>query len=97
MAVHHDAQDEYIGFEDYLAIIEKDPEHAYEYIDGEIYMMTGGSPDHSIIANNVGRMLGNLLQGRRCITYNSDVYVQVSEEKRVCPDVAVSITRRSFN
>ena len=32
----------------------------------------------------------SLLRGRRCIIYNSDVYVQLSELYRVCPDVSVS-------
>lgn len=94
MAMQHEIPDEHISFEEYLAVIKKDPEHAYEYMDGEICMMTGGSPDHAIIGHNIGRLLGNLLQGRRCITYNSDVYVQVSEKHRVCPDVAVSCDPR---
>jgi Uma2 family endonuclease len=94
MAVPHNLFDENISFAEYLAVVEKDPEHGYEYLNGRIYMMTGGSPDHSIIGNNLGRILGNLLQGRRCIVYNSDVYFQVSENNRVCPDVAVSCDPR---
>lgn len=94
MAVQHNARDERMSFAEYQAIVAKDPEHAYEYLDGEIYMMTGGSPDHSIICNNLGRILGNLIQGRRCIAYNSDVYVQASEKRRVCPDVSVSCDPR---
>lgn len=94
MAMQHEIPDEHISFEDYLAIIKKDPEHAYEYMDGEICMMTGGSPDHSIICSNMNGILRNLIQGRRCIVYNSDVYVQVSEKHRVCPDVAASCDPR---
>jgi Uma2 family endonuclease len=80
--------------EEYFALLENDPEHRYEYLDGYIYMMTGGSPDHAIIGNNIGRMLGNLLQGRRCIVYNSDLYVELSDNYRVCPDVTVSCDPR---
>src|SRR5260370_23990873 len=40
------------------------------------------------------RILGNLLQGRRCIVYNSDVYVELSEDYKVCPDVTVSCDPR---
>ncbi|MDQ2714736.1 MAG: Uma2 family endonuclease [Chloroflexota bacterium] len=94
MAVHHNAHDEKVSLEEYFAILEKDPEHRYEYLDGDIYMMTGGSPNHSIIGNNVGRMLGNLLEGRRCIVYNSDLYVELAENYRVCPDVTVSCDSR---
>src|SRR5216684_3225880 len=94
MAVPHNARNERISLEEYFSLLEKDPEHRYEYLDGYIYMMTGGTPDHSIISNNVGRILGNLLQGRRCIVYNSDLYVELSENYRVCPDVTVSCDPR---
>lgn len=94
MAVHHNTHDEKVSLEEYFAILEKDPEHRYEYLDGDMYMMTGGSPNHSIIGNNVGRMLGNLLEGRRCIVYNSDLYVELAENYRVCPDVTVSCDSR---
>jgi Uma2 family endonuclease len=94
MAVQHDLFDEKISVEEYLAIVERDTEHGYEYLDGRVYMMTGGTPDHSIISSNLGRLLGNLLQGRRCIVYNSDVYFQLSENYRVCPDVTVSCDPR---
>ncbi len=90
MAVQHNARNERISLEEYFSLLEKDPEHRYEYLDGYIYMMTGGTPDHSIISNNVGRILGNLLQGRRCIVYNSDLYVELSDNYRACPDVTVS-------
>ncbi len=94
MAVQHNARNERISLEEYFSLLEKDSEHRYEYLDGYIYMMPGGTPDHSIISNNVGRILGNLLQGRRCIVYNSDLYVELSDNYRVCPDVTVSCDPR---
>jgi Uma2 family endonuclease len=94
MAAQHDSFDENVSFDEYLALLEKDPEHGYEYLNGKVYMMTGGSPDHSIIGSNINGILRNLLQGRRCIVYNSDVYFQVSENYRVCPDVSVSCDPR---
>ncbi len=39
-----------MSLEEYLTLVEQDPEHAYEYLNGRVYMMTGGSPAHSIIA-----------------------------------------------
>lgn len=94
MAVQHNDIQGRKSREEYFALLESDPEHRYEYLDGYIYMMTGGSPDHSIIASNIGRILGNLLRGRRCIVYNSDLYVELSDEYRVCPDVTVSCDPR---
>ena len=94
MAIRHNELQDRKSLEEYFALLESDPEHRYEYLDGYIYMITGGSPDHSIIGNNVGRILGNLLQGRRCIVYNSDLYVELAENYRVCPDVTVSCDPR---
>jgi Uma2 family endonuclease len=90
MAVERSASYERMSFEEYLALVEQDAEHAYEYLDGRVYMMTGGSPDHSIIGSNLNALLQTFLRGRRCIVYNSDVYVQLSEQYRVCPDVTLS-------
>src|SRR5436305_2321300 len=94
MAVEHRAPYERMSPEEYLTLVEQDPEHAYEYLDGRVYMMTGGSPDHSIIGSNLNGLLQAFLRGRRCIVYNSDVYVQLSEHYRVCPDVTVSCDPR---
>src|SRR5258708_3277935 len=94
MAIQHNAPHEKVSLEEYFAILEKDPYHGYEYLNGHVYMMTGGSPDHSIIGSNVNNVLKNLLKGRRCIVYNSDIYFQVSEKYRVCPDAAVSCDSR---
>ncbi|HYX49931.1 MAG TPA: Uma2 family endonuclease, partial [Ktedonobacteraceae bacterium] len=94
MAVEHSAHNERMSLEEYLTLVEQDGEHAYEYLNGRVYMMTGGSPDHSIICSNLNGMLQVFLRGRRCIVYTSDVYVQLSEQYRVCPDVTVSCDPR---
>jgi Uma2 family endonuclease len=83
-----------MSLEEFLQFAENDPEHRYEYIDGQIHMMTGGSPDHSLICNNVGRILGNALRRGPCRVYNSDVYIKLNEQDCVCPDVFVSCDQR---
>lgn len=83
-----------MSLEEFFQFAESDPEHRYEYIDGQIHMMAGGTPDHSIISNNVGRILGNALRRGPCRVYNSDVYIQLNEQDCVCPDVSVSCDRR---
>ena len=72
MAVEHSAPYERMSLDDYLALVEQDPEHAYEYLDGRVYMMTGGSPDHAIIGSNLNGLLQAFLRGRRCIVYTSE-------------------------
>jgi Uma2 family endonuclease len=94
MAVEHSAHYERMSLEEYFVLVERDPEHAYEYLDGRVYMMTGGSPDHSIIGSNLNGLLQAFLRSRRCIVYTSDVYIQLSEQYRLCPDVTVSCDPR---
>ncbi len=94
MAIQRNAHNERLTLEEYFALLEKDLEHGYEYLDGRVYMMTGGSPDYSIIGSNMNGMIRDLLKGRRYIVYNSDVHFQISENYRVCPDVSVSCDPR---
>ena len=94
MANEHNSPYKLMSFDEYLVLVEQDSEHAYEYLDGRVYMMTGGSPDHAIIGSNLNALLQTSLRGRRCIVYNSDVYVQLSEQYRVYPDVTVSCDPR---
>src|SRR6202165_6177058 len=95
MAIQHGEQKERISLEEFFALVEGDPEHRYEYIDGYAYMMTGGTPDHSIIGANMNRILGEQLRKRTCIVYNSDVYIELSDKTNcLCPDVSVSCDRR---
>lgn len=75
---------------EYFDLEKNDPETGYEYAHGQVYMMAGGSPAHSIICHNLGRILGNLLESSPCIVYNPDIYVQVAEDCYLHPDVTVS-------
>ena len=95
MAIHYDEHKERISLEAFFALLESDPEHRYEYIDGYPYMMTGGTPDHAIIGANLNRILGERLRKRPCIVYNSDVYIELADALNcLCPDASVSCDRR---
>ena len=48
-----------------------------EFYQGEIFAMGGGSANHSLIAANLVREVGNALKGRPCAVFNSDLRVQV--------------------
>lgn len=98
MAIQHDEQKEKISIEAFFALIESNPEHRYEYIDGYAYMMTGGTPDYSIIGANLNRILGERLRKRPCIVYNSDVLIKLADETScLCPDASVSCDRRDYH
>ena len=84
-----------ISIEEYLAL-EKETDTKYEYHDGEVYAMAGGTPTNSLIANNVGTTLNINLRNKRCFAYNSDLRVATSRNKYVYPDVSVVCGRVSF-
>jgi Uma2 family endonuclease len=76
--------------EEYFQLEENDPEHRYEYIDGYVYMMAGGSLDHDMIKSNIQDLLRALLRGGSCRVYSSDAKVRVSETRYLHPDVTVT-------
>ena len=78
-------------YEDYLEL-EVNPKEKYEYHDGYISAMAGGTPEHGQIAVNVTTGIRNGLEKAKkpCITYSSDVKVHVKATKRTYyPDASV--------
>ncbi len=73
---------------DYLALERASPTK-HEFFDGEIFDMAGGSIPHSRIGTNVTIALGNLLQGRTCQVFNSDLRVKVPRGLYTYPDATV--------
>jgi len=62
--------EEYLEF-DYHA------EGRYEYFDGEVIEMSGGSPEHSLLGSRLSRLLGNQLDPKGCLVFQSDVRIKV--------------------
>ncbi|HAE84042.1 MAG TPA: hypothetical protein DCK85_11685 [Ktedonobacter sp.] len=83
--------------EDYLILNRNSKSTRYEYLDGEIKMLAGGSPDHSIIIANLTATIKGPLKGSQCRVYNSDVQLQLSEKRYVFPDITVSCDQRDRN
>jgi Uma2 family endonuclease len=66
----------------------------HEFLDGEVWAMAGGSPEHAALTMRVGRLLGNHLEGRPCQVYGSDLRIRVSATGLTTyPDVSVVCTR----
>lgn len=78
-----------MSVEEYFALEEQHPETRYEYVDGYVYMMAGGTVNHDTIKSNIERILWGLLRGSRCRTYSSDMRVYVSSTRYYHPDVTV--------
>ncbi len=80
--------------EDYLQLDRSSSETRYEYIDGHVRMLAGGTPDHAKISANMIGVCYGLLEGRSCSVYTSDVRVRLSATRYVYPDVSVSCDAR---
>ena len=75
-------EDEYLEFE-------RTSVGRWEYVNGEIRAMSGGSADHSTIAMNTGRALGNSLAPRGCRVFGSDMKVHTNHNTNTFPDISV--------
>jgi len=76
-------------FEGYLQL-EEISEVKHEFLDGQVWAMAGGTPEHAAICGNVTTLLSVLLQGRRCRVFSSDLRVRVAATGLgTYPDVTV--------
>ena len=48
-----------------------------EFYQGEMFAMSGGKPQHSLIATNLAREFGNRLRDRTCVAYNTDLRLKI--------------------
>jgi Uma2 family endonuclease len=76
------------SYAEYLALEDESPIR-HEYLDGEIYAMAGGSPDHAALAAAViGLLRGRLPPG--CRVFTSDLRVRIpGTGLSTYPDAAV--------
>ena len=83
-----------ITVEEYFQLEANDPETGYEYIDGYVYAMAGGTANHDTIKSNIQRILWNLLLGSNCRAYSSDMKVYISDTRYLHPNVTVTCDPR---
>ncbi|MCY4147095.1 MAG: Uma2 family endonuclease [Chloroflexi bacterium] len=74
--------------EDYFAFDEAS-EIRHEYIDGEVYPMTGGTVNHGDIIMNASFALMRRLLDKGCRVYAGQVRHQISLTRYLYPDVSV--------
>jgi Uma2 family endonuclease len=79
--------------EEYL-IWESKQDSKYEYENGKIIAMTGGTIPHSQIPANLAALLIPHLRGKRCKVSISDAKVSIRSGKYYYPDVVVSCDER---
>jgi Uma2 family endonuclease len=84
-------------FEDYLALEAVSPVK-HEFLEGHVWAMAGGTPEHAAIAVNVSTLLNVALRGRPCRVYSSDLRVRVMPTGLgTYPDVTVVCGQAEFD
>lgn len=80
--------------DEYFVWEEKQQEN-YEYIDGQVYAIGGGSVNHSRIAVRFTSLFDTHLENTGCITGNSDLKVNIAETTNYTyPDASVTCDDR---
>jgi Uma2 family endonuclease len=82
--------------DEYLAY-EQETHTRYEFLNGEIFAMAGGSDNHSTISLNVGSELRTKLRGSSCRAFNSDMKVKINDSTFVYPDATVVCGEAKFS
>ncbi len=86
----------YITPQEYLDAEENSLEK-HEYFDGEIFLRSGGSANHSLIAGNTIREFGNAVKKKPCRVFTSDIRIHVMENGLYTyPDVTVVCGRPEY-
>jgi Uma2 family endonuclease len=76
-------------YAEYLAA-EAVAEVRHEYLNGEVWAMAGGTPEHGALAVSMTLALGAALQGKPCRGYSSDVRVRIPDTGlSTYPDLSV--------
>jgi Uma2 family endonuclease len=87
----------YITPEEYLAI-EREAEYKSEYFNGEIFAMSGASPEHNQIVTNIVGELYAQFKKRPCRVYANDIRVKVSTTGLYTyPDVVAMCDKPRFD
>ena len=73
---------------EYLAF-DEESELKNEYINGEVYPMTGGTLKHAAIIANTSGELRQRLKGSDCQALSSDMRIRVDRSRYLYPDLSV--------
>ena len=83
-------RDPSMSVEEYLQIDRSSIETRYEYIDGYVTMLAGGTLDHNTIGANIISILRHSMRGTPCRVFTSDARVRLSSTRFVYPNASIS-------
>ncbi len=88
---------DWLSIEDFLALDRESLDQRYEYMDGHMYALAGGSTNHSVITANAARVIGNHLdeQSSPSATFSPDMTLKI-EDACCLPDVMVSCNEKDL-
>lgn len=88
----------YLTFDDWLAAEREATDTRTEFLDGEVFAMTGSSEEHNLIATNIVRELGNQFRRRPCYVYAGDMKVRADAANvGAYPDIMAVCGERSYH
>ncbi|MFN8498190.1 MAG: Uma2 family endonuclease [Anaerolineae bacterium] len=82
--------------EDYL-VEERKSEIKREYVDGQVYAMTGATRKHNLITGNLIAELNRQLEDKPCEVYPGDMRMRVGKRAYLYPDVVVVCGEPEFD
>ena len=86
----------YLTIEEYIEL-DKNSEERFEYFNGEIFSMAGGTPNHTRIARNVCNRLTQRLGDRDCEVFPSDMRIKVPADAPYrYPDVSAVCGKQNY-
>jgi len=84
-------------YAEYLEL-EARSEQRYEFVDGAVYAMAGGTPEHARLMAAVTIALGNALADKRCEVYSSELKIRIEATNRTTyADVVVVCGPASYS
>jgi Uma2 family endonuclease len=84
--------DRFYSLDEFILLEQADPGTRYEYVDGQIYAMAGGSIQHGLIISNTTFRIQESLRAKQrdFFTFGSDVKVAINDRKSyLYPDAFV--------
>lgn len=85
------------SFGQYL-MLEEDSGIKHEFLEGQVWAMSGGTPEHAAVAGNVLTLLNVQLAGKKCRVFTSDLRIRVvATGLGTYPDVSVVCGRLALD
>lgn len=77
------------SFEEYVDLV-ADKGIKLEFLDGQVWAMSGATVEHARVTNNIARLIGNAIQGRPCAVFSPDLRIRAKATGLATyPDVSV--------